>query len=564
MTGFLYSIAFNITGSSSVMKAVEATDRLDRSVNRAKGDIGRMGGDMENTGRRGSAAFSAMRSSVMGWVTSLGIGVALLGSMRTAAAFEGTTNAIAFASGGAERGAKNIEFLRKESDIMGLSLESSLSGFKTLSGSMRGVPGEQLRKIFHGVATGATAMSLSGEDANGVFLALGQIASKGTVAAEELRGQIGERIPGAFGIAARAMNVSEEALNKLLVTGKITSKDFLPKFAAQMEKEFGGAVEKASNSATANFNRFNNAVFNLKNTIGTKLLPTVNTFINRYFIPGVTWIGNHIHVIISLATGIGTVIAITKIWTAAQWLLNAAISANPIGLAIIAIAALVAGIVYAWKELDWFRGIVLGAWNVIEPFVNYFKEHFIKSFDNFTSAVSTAWDEFKGFFTWLEEKLNMGSKTKDWIYDNLIDPLGVLEGILKRFKTGFNEGMGIVESQASVVGRGRIGAYAYLRGSGSVTGRGRFGASAFGGADAVENAFADVPGGDNNTGNNDLNITKGVQGITGGGSKNITINVTKLVESINIHSSVKEAASDIQEVVTRVLMQTLNTANQAQ
>jgi len=158
----------------------------------------------------------------------------------------------------------------------------------------------------------------------------------------------------------------------------------------------------------------------------------------------------------------------------------------------------------------------------------------------------------------------MGSKTKDWIYDNLIDPLGVLEGILKRFKTGFNEGMGIVESQASVVGRGRIGAYAYLRGSGSVTGRGRFGASAFGGADAVENAFADVPGGDNNTGNNDLNITKGVQGITGGGSKNITINVTKLVESINIHSSVKEAASDIQEVVTRVLMQTLNTANQAQ
>jgi len=53
--------------------------------------------------------------------------------------------------------------------------------------------------------------------------------------------------------------------------------------------------------------------------------------------------------------------AVTKGMAAAQWLLNAAMSANPIGLVIAAIAALVAGLVYAYKNSETFRNIVDGA-----------------------------------------------------------------------------------------------------------------------------------------------------------------------------------------------------------
>ena len=49
------------------------------------------------------------------------------------------------------------------------------------------------------------------------MLALAQMASKGTVQAEELRGQLGERLPGAFKIAAAAMGVTQAELVSLRV-----------------------------------------------------------------------------------------------------------------------------------------------------------------------------------------------------------------------------------------------------------------------------------------------------------------------------------------------------------
>lgn len=51
----------------------------------------------------------------------------------------------------------------------------------------------------------------------------------------------------------------------------------------------------------------------------------------------------------------------SKAWAAAQWLLNAAMTANPISLVIVALAALVAGIVIAYKQSTTFRDIVNGA-----------------------------------------------------------------------------------------------------------------------------------------------------------------------------------------------------------
>lgn len=51
----------------------------------------------------------------------------------------------------------------------------------------------------------------------------------------------------------------------------------------------------------------------------------------------------------------------TMAWTAAQWLLNAALTANPIGLIIVAIVALVAAFVIAYKKVGWFRNAVNSA-----------------------------------------------------------------------------------------------------------------------------------------------------------------------------------------------------------
>lgn len=65
------------------------------------------------------------------------------------------------------------------------------------------------------------------------------------------------------------------------------------------------------------------------------------------------------------ATAAGVAAGAAKVWAAGQWLLNAALSANPIGLVVVAIAALVAGLVYAYKNSETFRNIVNAAFTAI-------------------------------------------------------------------------------------------------------------------------------------------------------------------------------------------------------
>lgn len=71
----------------------------------------------------------------------------------------------------------------------------------------------------------------------------------------------------------------------------------------------------------------------------------------------------------------------TKLVTAAQWLLNAAMSANPIALVVIAIAALVAAFVVLWNKSESFRNFWINLW------------------DNVKAVASTAWEAITGFFS---------------------------------------------------------------------------------------------------------------------------------------------------------------------
>ena len=69
--------------------------------------------------------------------------------------------------------------------------------------------------------------------------------------------------------------------------------------------------------------------------------------------------------IIALYTAQYVARAATIAWTAAQWLLNAALDANPIGIVIVALAALAAALIIAWQRSATFRGIVIGTWQAI-------------------------------------------------------------------------------------------------------------------------------------------------------------------------------------------------------
>lgn len=71
------------------------------------------------------------------------------------------------------------------------------------------------------------------------------------------------------------------------------------------------------------------------------------------------------------------VIAVTNAWTAVQTMLNLVLTANPIGLIIVGIGALIAVIVYCWNKFAGFRAFLITMWDTMKQFGNIIKEYIV-------------------------------------------------------------------------------------------------------------------------------------------------------------------------------------------
>ncbi|MFD7646350.1 peptidoglycan DD-metalloendopeptidase family protein [Streptomyces albidoflavus] len=104
-----------------------------------------------------------------------------------------------------------------------------------------------------------------------------------------------------------------------------------------------------------------------------------------------------------LIQGVWLLIVAIKAWTLAQWLLNAAMSANPIALVVIAIAALVAAGVWAFNKFPEFRKLVLTCWEGIQK------------------ATSWVWEEIlQPVFEWIWDALQWVGDKFVWLYDHAV------------------------------------------------------------------------------------------------------------------------------------------------
>ncbi len=185
-------------------------------------------------------------------------------------AMERMNVAMESALGSSQASADSMAFVREEAKRLGLSLQESAQGYIKIAAAAKGtaLEGEPVKEIFTAVSEAATALQLSVDDTDGALRAISQMMSKGKISAEELRQQLGEQLPGAFQVAAKAMGVSTAQLDKMLVEGKLMSDDFLPKFAAALRQHFSGAIDKASQSTAANLNRMKTAIFDFKVALG--------------------------------------------------------------------------------------------------------------------------------------------------------------------------------------------------------------------------------------------------------------------------------------------------------
>ncbi len=172
-------------------------------------------------------------------------------------------------TGSSLQAGEEIDFVRQVANDLGIEFQTTIGAYKNLAAAAKGtqIEGRTTREVFLGISEAATVLGLRADETEGALLAISQMISKGKVSAEELRGQLGERLPGAFQIAADSMGVTTAELDKMLSTGKIVAEDFLPKFAAALRKNFSEDAKKHSDSAIAAFNRLSNAWFDLRVSI---------------------------------------------------------------------------------------------------------------------------------------------------------------------------------------------------------------------------------------------------------------------------------------------------------
>jgi hypothetical protein len=156
---------------------------------------------------------------------------------------------------------------------------------------------------------------------------------------------------------------------------------------AELSKEFGGAAKAAASPA----DKARVAWGNFQEMIGTKLLPVLNKVL-EFGLKNQSWLVPLVGAIAALGVVIGVVMVATKAWAAimviakvataawavAQRILNAAFLSNPIGWIILAIVALVAAIVIAYRNSETFRRIVQAAWQGIQVAIKFAWENVIK------------------------------------------------------------------------------------------------------------------------------------------------------------------------------------------
>lgn len=524
-------------------------------------------------------AFAQLPGIATNPIVAMGAAGTLAG--RKAMTEEGYKSSIGFSTNG--HGTEAMDKIDSISNKYGLRRNASMEGFATLSGSLRasGTSLNEQVRIFESVASAARAMNLTAEDSKGVFLALGQMASKGTVSAEELRGQLGERIPGAFSIAAKSIGVTEQELNKLLDTGALAASDFLPKFATEMQKTFAEAGVSAAQNGQAALNRFLNTVDKISVSLGNMILPSVTSALESItnlienlkkkadeIIPAIGILAGVFFYANAGAIGMSIGFKMAAIATALAESgfikLTLAMLKNPFTWIAIAIYGVIKGVQYLWDKFEGFRKFFYSLWETIKQIFNNIKGLFGAVFSPIADAIAAIqdgrWADAGKAFLALNPVSTM-SRTIEYVANG-----GLTQGVVDSWQRG--QALGAASWANSHGGTATPGAVPVApnflqniaNGTKSANNKPLVVTDKWQGNSKVDYGLG---GASQSTNNSAKSIGEGV---THSGPRSIVVNITKeMVGAINLHSvNVKEGIGEIEQMVTEMIRRTiysLETAN---
>ena len=165
------------------------------------------------------------------------------------------------------------------SKSLNVPIAEATSGFTRLSASVIGAGGNvnDAEIVFKGITTAMKATGRSSADVQGALLAMSQVFSKGKLSAEELSGQLGERLPGAVTAFAKATGRTLPQLQKDLENGVVGLNDVM-KFAIALQVQYGDTAAKVASSSEESGARMTVALDEVKLAVGSAFQPIGSIF----------------------------------------------------------------------------------------------------------------------------------------------------------------------------------------------------------------------------------------------------------------------------------------------
>lgn len=259
-------VDLTITTGNSVGEVEKVTD----SLRKAKAEIQSFGDFVEksfstnhiNTFER---AIDKVYSYTKTFVTTLGtLDAALYGAFNKLAnelnRIQGFISIMSVSTQSISKALEQFEFLRQTAQTLGVSIDALTTNYGKLAAAIPNMNNkfDLTQRLFTGVAMAARTLHASTVDTQLMFYAVTQMASKGVVSMEELRRQLGERLPGAMEIAARALSTNTQDLEKAIRTGTVNSVKFLNYFADELIRTFADSSKIAANTVDAAMQRLHN------------------------------------------------------------------------------------------------------------------------------------------------------------------------------------------------------------------------------------------------------------------------------------------------------------------
>lgn len=242
--------------SSAILRASKTLDTFHDNANRASGAARRA--------RSSIHQLNGTLGSMRGVIAGLGIGLLARHVVEMGTNFDRIRNTMHSVFGSVEAANEAFLDMRGIAMDLGADIFALADMYAQMSAASAGtaLQGEATRDIFLAVAETATVLRFNLDQTRGVIKAFEQMISKGTVQAEELRNQLGDRLPGAFNLFVRAYFGVETAtedlrrrFNDLMRQGQLVAAEVLPRVAEELRRTFGPGLEAARRSAQAEMNR---------------------------------------------------------------------------------------------------------------------------------------------------------------------------------------------------------------------------------------------------------------------------------------------------------------------